>query len=36
MISKSAKYDHKPLERAEAGNPLLCCSCPQEDAVIEV
>jgi ferredoxin-NADP reductase/MOSC domain-containing protein YiiM len=36
LISGSVKYDPEPLEAPAAGNVLICCSRPGEDAVIDI
>jgi ferredoxin-NADP reductase/MOSC domain-containing protein YiiM len=36
LISGSVKYDPEPLDPPAAGNLLICCSRPQEDAVIDI
>lgn len=36
LISGSVKYDPEPLEPPAQGNVLVCCSRPQEDAVIDM
>jgi ferredoxin-NADP reductase/ferredoxin len=36
LISGSVKYDPDPLEPPAAGNLLICCSRPQEDAAIDL
>jgi ferredoxin-NADP reductase/MOSC domain-containing protein YiiM len=36
LITGSVKYTPLPLEPPAAGNVLTCCSCPQEDVVLDL
>jgi ferredoxin len=36
MISGSVKYDPDPLDPPAVGNLLICCSRPEQDAVIDL
>jgi ferredoxin len=36
LIAGAVKYGPQPLEPPAAGNLLTCCSCPQEDVVLDL
>jgi ferredoxin len=36
LISGAVNYDPEPLSAPASGNLLICCSRPQEDAVIDL